>query len=130
MSWVLGAAVLAAVAWIAVIVGGRIVQSDQRRALAAEADALAIEARALEAARPGARAEDPIDVGFASQIEPKVEREPCPRCGGRFHVEAHEAPTVQSRDREPEVLRRVLARCGGCGTDRVTWFRVRAAALA
>jgi len=133
MGWVLGVAVIAAVAWIGVIVGSRLLESDRRRALEAEARALEIEAQALEATRPGARAEDPIEVASASQIEPRAEREPCPRCRGRFHVEAHEArsagpapPTARARDREPEVLRRVHTRCGGCGTDRVTWFRIRA----
>jgi hypothetical protein len=112
MEWVLGAAVIAAIAWIGVIVGGRIVQSDRRRIAEAET-------RALEAARPGAQADTPIDVDVSSQIEPRAEREPCPRCRGRFHVEAHDAV------REPEPLRRVRLRCGGCGTERVTWFRIR-----
>jgi hypothetical protein len=109
MEWLLGAAVLAAVAWIGVIALRPILQSDRRRVLEAQV-------RALEARRPGASADAPIEVGVASQIEPRAEREPCPRCRGRFHVEAHEATAS---------LRRVHLRCGGCGTERITWFRIR-----
>lgn len=111
MVWVLGAAVFAAIAWIGVIVLRPILHADRRRVAEAQA-------RALEAERPGARADSPIEVEVSSQIEPRAEREPCPRCRGRFHVEAHEA--VQG-------MRRVLVRCGGCGTERTTWFRIRPA---
>lgn len=113
MGVVLGLAVVAALGWIALIVGRRVVADDRRRAAA---DALA----SAERVRAGGAAERPVEVESPAQIEPRVEREPCLRCGGRMHVDAHEVD-----DRGPELLRRVVAVCGGCGARGTTWFRVR-----
>lgn len=113
MSIVLGLAVIAAVVWIVMIVGRRTLQVDRERAAA---DALVN----AERSREGAQRERAIEVDSPAQIEPRVEREPCVRCGGRVHVDAHEAAADGD-----EVLRRVLAICGGCGARSTTWFRVR-----
>lgn len=121
MAWLLAGAVLAAVAWIGVVALTPIFRGDRRRRLAAEADALRAEVDRLEAERPGGDSERPIDVVSASQIEPRAERGPCPRCGGNLHVSAHTVRSVGA-----ERLRHVVCRCGGCGAERVTWFRVGA----
>lgn len=113
MSTVLGLAVIAAVAWIVIVIGRRVLQADRERDAA---DALA----AADRSREGAQRERAIEVDSPAQIEPRVEREPCVRCGGRVHVDAHEVASDGD-----EVLRRVLAICGGCGAKSITWFRVR-----
>ena len=131
MGWVLATAVLAAVGWIVAIVGGQLMRADRRQRLASAAQRLEAEAIGLEAARPGGGADRPIEVISASQIEPRAEREPCPRCGGRFHVETHE---VQAFEDDPlatgvvagvKLLRQVICRCGSCGVERPTWFCIR-----
>jgi hypothetical protein len=124
MSWLLAGAVLAAVAWIVAIAMTPVLRGDRRRRLAAEADALQVEADRLEAARPGGEPERAIEVASASQIEPRAERGPCPRCGGNLHVLAHTVRSVGTDSIGTERLRHVVCRCGGCGTERVTWFRV------
>lgn len=113
MNVVLGLAVIAAVVWIATIVGRRALQVDRARDAA---DALANADRSRE----GARRERAIFVDSPAQIEPRVEREPCVRCAGRVHVDAHEVASDGD-----EVLRRVVGICGGCGARSITWFRVR-----
>lgn len=125
MGWLLGCAVLAAVGWIAAIVGGQILRGDRRARLAGEAKQLEADARALAIARPGGTADRPIEVVSASQIEPRAEREPCPTCGGRFHVETHEVQTIGANAPDAETVRHVVCRCGTCGTARTTWFRVQ-----
>jgi hypothetical protein len=122
MSWLLAGAVLAAVAWIVAIAMTPVIRGDRRRRLAAEAVELQVEADRLEAARPGGEPERAIEVESASQIEPRAERGPCPRCGGNLHVLAHTVRSVGTGGAER--LRHVVCRCGGCGTERVTWFRV------
>lgn len=117
--WLLAAAVVTAVGWIATIVGTQLMRADRRRQLARQAEQLDAAARMLEAARPGGSVSGAIDVASAAQIEPRAEREPCPHCGGRFHVEAHTVEIV-----DDDRLRQVVARCGGCGITRTTWFRV------
>jgi hypothetical protein len=114
---VLGLAVVAALVWIAVIVGRRVSQIDRIRAAS---DGLA----QAELLREGAVRERAIEVDSPAQIEPRVEREPCLRCGGRIHVEAHEIETIGEL-----VLRRVRAACGGCGARSITWFRVRSSVV-
>lgn len=119
MSWLLASAVLIVLVWIVRIAVTPIFDGDRRRRLAAEADALQAEALRLDAERPGSSPERAIEVTSASQIEPRAERGPCPACGGNFHVLAHTVRTVGT-DR----LRHVTCRCGGCGLERATWFRV------
>ncbi|HET6583012.1 MAG TPA: hypothetical protein VFG69_06190 [Nannocystaceae bacterium] len=113
----LGLAVLAAVGWLILIVGREV---DRRGAPAR----LAAELRRLDAAREGGTPERAIVVVSPAQIEPRVEREPCPRCGGSMHVETHEVDTEGGA-----LLRRVLARCGQCGEHTTTWFSVAPARL-
>lgn len=124
MSWLLAGAVLAAMAWIIAVAVTPVFRGDRRRRLAAEADALQAEADRLEANRPGGTPQHAIEVASASQIEPRAERGPCPRCGGNFHVLTHTVRNVGT-----ERLREVVCRCGGCGTERITWFRVGARAV-
>jgi hypothetical protein len=107
---VLALAVVAAIGWIAVLVGREV----ERRSAPAR---LEERVRRLAAAREGGAPERAIEVMSPAQIEPRSEREPCPRCGGSLHVETHEVDG-------PELLRRVLARCGQCGERVTTWFRV------
>jgi len=108
---VLGLAVAAAVGWLAVLVGREVV----RRGAPAR---LEERVRQLAAAREGGAPERAIEVMSPAQIEPRAERQPCPRCGGNMHVETHDVDG-------PELLRRVLARCGQCGERATTWFRLR-----
>jgi hypothetical protein len=107
---VLGLAVLAAVGWIGMIVAREVL----RRGAPARLEA---RIRTLDAAREGGAPDRPIEVVSPAQIEPRAERAPCPRCSGNLHVEAHEVDG-------PELLRRVLTRCGQCGEHVTTWFRV------
>jgi hypothetical protein len=109
----LGLAVVGIAIWLTSMVGRRVfaVEGEQRRE-AALAQA--------ERTREGADPEAPIVVDSPAQIEPRVEREPCLRCGGNVHVDAHEVE--QHGD---ERLRRVLGKCGSCGAATTTWFRVR-----
>lgn len=107
---VLALAVVAAIGWLIVIVGREV---DRRGA----PPRLAAEVRRLDAAREGGAPERAIVVTSAATIEPRVEREPCPRCGGSMHVDTHEVDVEGG-----ELLRRVLARCGQCGEHTTTWF--------
>lgn len=131
MSWVLGAAVLAALGWIVAIVGGQLGRADRRQQLASAAAQLEAQAVGLDATRPGGAADRPIEVISASQIEPRAQREPCPRCGGRFHVATHEVQVIDDDrpgpgiDADAKRLRHVVCRCGSCGVERPTWFYIR-----
>lgn len=107
---VLGLAVLAAVGWIGIVVGREVA----RRGAPARLEA---RIRSLDAAREGGAPERPIEVASPASIEPRAERAPCPRCDGNLHVETHEVDG-------PELLRRVVTRCGQCGQRVTTWFRV------
>lgn len=70
---------------------------------------------------PGAARARPVEVSSASVIEPKAESTLCPRCGGHFEVEEHEAHSAtHSRVRELKV------RCRFCGDRRSLWFRINA----
>lgn len=70
--------------------------------------------------RAGALPSSAIVVTSAATIEPRVEREPCPYCGGAVHVDQHEVEEHGS-----ERLRRVDGRCGSCSRITTTWFHVR-----
>jgi RNase P subunit RPR2 len=120
IAWVLTAAVLAALGWIVRVAVAPIFAADRRRGLTADAEATQAQRLRLEIARPGGSPERAIDVVSSAQIEPRAERDPCPGCRGRLHVLSH---TVRTSD--VERLRHVVCRCGACGTERVTWFRVR-----
>ncbi|MBC8073274.1 MAG: hypothetical protein IAG13_33435, partial [Deltaproteobacteria bacterium] len=85
---------------------------------AEQADAAAL--AAAERMREGADPDVPIVIDSPAQVEPRVERQACLRCGGNVHVEAHEV-----EERGDERLRRVQSKCGGCGAPSTTWFRVR-----
>ena len=110
---VLGLAVAAAVGWIALVVGRELVRRGEPARLEERV-------RRLAEAREGGTPERAIEVMSPAQIEPRAEHQPCPRCGGNMHVETHEVDG-------PDLLRRVLARCGRCGERVTTWFRVRPA---
>jgi hypothetical protein len=112
---VLGLAVAAAVGWLIAIVGREVA----RRGAPARLEA---EVRRLDAAREGGAPERAIAVVSVAQIEPRVEREPCPRCGGSMHVDVHDVDATTG-----ELLRRVLARCGQCGQRATTWFALQPA---
>jgi uncharacterized protein with PIN domain len=64
----------------------------------------------------------PLELSSASIVESRAESLRCPRCDGRLRAVAHDAVTLQ------EVrLRKVRARCQGCGSERDVWLRVLAA---
>jgi hypothetical protein len=75
----------------------------------------------IDALDEGATPERAIEVTSPSEVEIRAEFIPCPICGGRLRVEAHEAETVDG-------LRVRVARmiCGTCRTPRVRYFRVGA----
>jgi hypothetical protein len=110
MEIVLGLAVLAAVGWIGLVIAREVARRGAPARLEAKIERLA-------ATREGGAPERAIEVRSPAQIEPRSERQPCPRCGGSMHVETHEVDG-------PDLLRRVLARCGQCGERVTTWFRV------
>jgi hypothetical protein len=108
----LGLVVVAVVGWLTLLVS--------RRVFAVEGEQLRAAALTAQRAREGADPDTPIEVESPAQIEPRVEREPCLRCGGKVHVDAHE---IGLRDQER--LSRVLGKCGGCGAMSTTWVRVK-----
>ncbi len=115
MDLVLGLAVFAIVGWLLWFWLSRA----RRVAIAGEEAKEKIEA---DRARVGALPSDAITVASAATIEPRVEREPCPYCGGALHVDQHEVEEHGERR-----LRRVDARCGSCSEVSTTWFHVRMA---
>ena len=116
---VLGLAVVGIVGWIALVVvkRSRDVAADERREQD-ESRRIRAVARRVDA-RPGGAADRPLCVASPAEIEPRVERDPCPWCGGSAHVEAHEV-----EERGADLLRRVTTKCGSCSQRLVTWFRV------
>jgi hypothetical protein len=110
MGTALGVAVVLAVAWLLTIALRPLFRADH-------AARLRERVRELDAAREGGRADHPIAVQSPAQIEPRFEREPCPRCGGSMHVRSHEVDA-----RSGELLRRVVGQCGQCGETVTTWF--------
>jgi hypothetical protein len=121
VSVLLGIAVVAAVGWIAMLLvrqsqdasrAERLADGEQRRG-----EAIA----RLVGDRPGGAPDRPLRVGSPAEIEPRVEREPCPWCAGTIRVDAHEV-----EEHDDRLLRRVVGRCTACGRELVTWFHVQA----
>jgi uncharacterized protein with PIN domain len=69
---------------------------------------------------PGGSSARPLDVKSAAIVETRAESIVCPRCDGRLQTVQHDALTVDTVR-----LRRVHARCQGCGSERDVWLRVR-----
>lgn len=122
MGTALGVAVVAAVAWLLLLVGRHVIGLDRRARLAATARHTEDRLAQLEVTRPGSGPDRAIAVGGASQIEPRFEREACVRCGGRMHVDEHAARVVGTAR-----FRVVTGTCGTCGGTRTTWFVLAAA---
>jgi hypothetical protein len=121
VSVLLGIAVAAVVTWIAMVVLGRSREAARVERIE-EGDRQRVESLArLIGERPGGAADRPLRVESPAEIEPRVEREPCPWCAGTVRVDGHEATEHDDR-----LLRRIIAKCTGCGRDVVTWFHVRA----
>lgn len=113
IAFVLFGAVLLAAGWI---VFGIFTHVDHK-----ERAALASRERVHEALdAPGGLPTNPIEVASAAAIEPRAEAEACRICGGRLHVEAHDALQMGNTS-----LRHVRLRCGGCGHDNQLFFRLR-----
>ncbi|MEM6294503.1 MAG: hypothetical protein AAGA54_24735 [Myxococcota bacterium] len=117
MQALLVAAVVAAVGWI-----GWLWLSRARKVALAMAPAE--KALAAEKGRRGRTPATAVAVDSAAVIEPQVEREPCPWCGGALHVHEHETESHGERR-----LRRVDGRCGSCSRITTTWFHVRRPSL-
>ena len=71
---------------------------------------------------PGGEADHPVVVESPSQVEPRAESRPCPRCGGGLRLLEHGATVVES---VPLRFARVV--CRACGVERTIWFRLATA---
>jgi hypothetical protein len=112
---ILFGAVVLVTAWIAHGIFAHLRRS-QRAAAALESRTHA----ALES--PGGLPSHPIEVTSAAAVDPRAESEPCRVCGGRLHVEAHDALQLGGTS-----LRRVRLHCGSCGRASELFFRLRSA---
>jgi hypothetical protein len=74
----------------------------------------------LAAASPGGRADNPIVVRSASEIEGAAESMPCPVCTGTRRIDDH---VVRFIGGQP--VRLVVAHCRHCGVDASLFFRIR-----
>jgi RNase P subunit RPR2 len=122
MGIALGVAVVAAVAWLLLLVGRHVIGIDRRARLAATARDAEDRLAALDRSRPGSAPGRPIVLGSASQIEPRFERDACTRCGGRLHVDEHAVRVVDDAR-----YRVVTGTCGTCGASRTAWFLLASA---
>jgi hypothetical protein len=91
----------------------------QRRVDERAARQLVRDRERLAALEPGGTPDRPIAVETPAVIEAQVADQPCIQCTGRLRVDEH-AVDVHGGVH----LRVVRARCLGCGTPRVRWFKV------
>jgi hypothetical protein len=73
----------------------------------------------LAAIEPGGSSARPIDVRWASQVEPRALGMPCLTCDGPYRLDEHTAERIDG-----ETLRVLALHCGYCGAPRTMYFRV------
>lgn len=90
-----------------------------RRAIERELGALADAREKLARISDGGAPERPLTVASASIVEPRALALGCARCEGELRVESHDALSTPQG-----ALRRVRARCRGCGAIREIWLQI------
>ncbi len=96
-----------------------------RRERDRDAGKLARDVRRVEEASPGGRAESPIQLTSASEVEVAATARPCPICGDGLRVTAHEAIEHPTAGR----LRLARLTCRACRSEWSRFYRLGAPAL-
>lgn len=90
-----------------------------RRAREREARKLVALREKLANLEVGGSPQHPLVVASAAVVEAKVAARGCPLCGGRVHIQGHDAIRAESRS-----IRAVIAKCTTCHAKRTTYVEI------